>query len=66
MTRRRHRRTFVLLLTASLSAGALGVTWSPSASAGVAPTGPAQAPPPGSGVTITVIAPQPLGPLSFT
>ena len=69
MTRRSLRRSAAVLLTAGLAAGLIGVSLGGSASAEVPARTRSQVatpPPPGSGIKITIVAPQPLGPLSFT
>ena len=68
MTRRSLRRNVATVCTAVFAAGILGVAV--SGPAGAESRGQiATPPPPGSGITITVIEevePLPIGPLSFT
>jgi hypothetical protein len=69
MTRRPLHRIGATLCAAALAAGVLGVTAGAPAGAETR-TQIATPPPPGGGVQITVqtviVAPQPIGPLSFT
>lgn len=65
MNRRTFRRSLAALCSAAFAAGVLGVT--AGSPAGAETRGQiATPPPPGAGVQITVIEPQPIGPLSFT
>ena len=63
------RKSATALLTVGLAAGVLGIGWSGSAGADITKrvgTQAATPPPPGSGVTVVVEEPQPIGPRSLT
>ena len=63
------RKSATVLVTLGIAAGVLGVGWSGSAGADLPKrvgTQTATPPPPGSGVTVVVEEPQPIGPRSLT
>ena len=63
------RKSATVLVTLGIAAGVLGVGWSGSAGADLPTrvgTQTATPPPPGSGVTVVVEEPQPIGPRSLT
>jgi hypothetical protein len=68
MTRRSLRRSAAVLVAAGMAAGLVGLSLGGSASAEMPARTHAQvavAPPPGSGIQITIVQPKPVGPLSF-
>jgi hypothetical protein len=69
MTRRSLRHSAAVLVTAGMAAGLIGLSLGGSASAEVPARTHAQvavAPPPGSGIQITIVQPKPIGWRSFT
>jgi hypothetical protein len=63
------RKSATLVVAAGIAAGVIGVGWTGSAGADLpkrVATQTATPPPPGSGVTVVVEEPQPIGPRSLT